>query len=157
MDHPAERHTLRGPIDRAALCRIRDVVETQEPLATPELDDYLDPIVLEVPFADGLCGAESARIDIQWTTRDDYKFHYSDSDGVNLRWGRHPHGDEYTDCAGIDHFHPPPAATSDPDQVEASCIEETTEVLVARGVLKCWRLAYERDSYEPLNTLENPP
>jgi len=35
-----------------------------------ELDDYLHPSVLEVVLDDGLCAANSARIDIQWTTRD---------------------------------------------------------------------------------------
>jgi len=58
-----------------------------EPLATAELDDYLHPSVLEVVLDDGLCAANSARIDIQWTTRDNYKFHYTDAEGVNLRWG----------------------------------------------------------------------
>lgn len=77
----AETHTLRGATDRPALLTIRDVVEETEPLATPELDDYLHPSVLEVMLDDGLCGAEDARIDIQWTTRDDYKFHYTDTKG----------------------------------------------------------------------------
>lgn len=35
-----------------------------EPLATAVLDDFLNPTTLEVTLNDGLCGAESARLDI---------------------------------------------------------------------------------------------
>jgi hypothetical protein len=35
-----------------------------EPLATAELDDYLNPSVLEVALDDGLCEADEAKIDI---------------------------------------------------------------------------------------------
>ena len=69
----AETHTLRGATDRPALLLIRDVVEEMEPPATAELDDYLHPSVLEVPFNNGLCVADEARIDVQWTTRDNYR------------------------------------------------------------------------------------
>jgi hypothetical protein len=44
----AETHTLRGATDRPALLTIRNVVEKMEPLATAELDTYLNPSVLEV-------------------------------------------------------------------------------------------------------------
>ncbi|MUV90523.1 hypothetical protein GJ629_11940 [Halapricum sp. CBA1109] len=152
-----ELHTLRGPIDRSALCTIRDVIGREEPLADPSLDDYLDPTVLEVPLADGLCDADTARIDIQWTTQADYKFHYSDADGVNFRWGKHPHGSDYIHVPGLEHFHPPPEATSDPTEVEASCIEQSVEVLVTRAVLTLWRVAYRAASYGPLNAASNPP
>ena len=153
----AETHTLRGATDRPALLTIRDVVEEMEPLATPELDDYLHPSVLEVMLDDGLCGAEDARIDIQWTTRDDYKFHYTDTEGVNLRWGKHTHAGDYIHVPGLEHYHPPPNASSDPDEVEASCISQSPEELVTRAVLKLWRVAYHTDSYEPLNAGRNPP
>jgi len=82
-----EDHSLRGPIDRPALITIRDLVDEAEPLATPQLDDFLNPSVLEVSLDNGLCGATSARIDVQWTTQADYKFHYTDSKDVNFRWG----------------------------------------------------------------------
>jgi hypothetical protein len=106
---------------------------------------------------DGLCGAEDARIDIQWTTRDDYKFHYTDTEGVNLRWGKHPHAGDYIHVPGLEHYHPPPNASSDPDEVEESCITQSPEELVTRAVLKLWRVAYHTDSYEPLNAGRNPP
>lgn len=152
-----EFHSLRGPIDRPALLTIRDIIERGEPLAAPSLDDYLNPTVLEVLLDDGLCRAESARIDVQWTTQADYKFHYTDSGGVNFRWGKHPHDGDYIHVPGRGNYHPPPDATSDPDEVEESCIKQSAEALVTRAVLKLWRVAYHADSYKPLNTASNPP
>lgn len=152
-----EGHSLRGPTDRPALLAIRDVFNTDEPLATAELDDYLDPEMLEVTFNDGLCGAETARIDVQWTTKDDYKFHYTDSRGVNLRWGKHPHNDDYVNVSGLEHYHPPPNASSDPSEVEDSCITQSPEKLVTRAVLTLWRVAYHAESVSPLNAGSNPP
>lgn len=153
----AESHTLHGPTDRPALVTIRDVVEKMEPLATAELDDYLHPSVLEVALDDGLCAADEARIDIQWTTQNHYKFHYTDTEAVNFRWGKHPHAGDYIHVDGFEHYHPPPNATSDPDEVEESCITQAPEELVTRAVLKLWRVAYHTDSYEPLNAGQNPP
>lgn len=152
-----EKHTLRGPTDRPALLKIREVVNREEPLATAELDDYLSPETLEVAFDDGLCDADTARMDIQWTTRNDYKFHYTDSDGVNLRWGKHLHDGDYIYVRGIEHYHPPPNASSDPEDVEDSCISQSPEELVIRAVLKLWRVAYHAESLAPLNAGSNPP
>ena len=152
-----ESHSLRGPIDRPALLTIRDIIEREEPLAAPSLDDYLNPTLLEVPLDDGLCCAESARIDVQWTTQADYKFYYTDADGVNFRWGKHPHDGDYIHVPGREHYHLPPDATSDPDDVEESCIKQSVEVLVTRAILKLWRVAYHADSYDPLNAAGNPP
>lgn len=39
----SEPHRLRGPIDRAVLIRIRDLVVDSEPLGTATLVDFLDP------------------------------------------------------------------------------------------------------------------
>ena len=153
----AESHALRGATDRPALLTIRAVVEEMEPLATAELDDYLHPSVLEVGLDDGLCAADEARIDIQWTTQADYKFHYTDTDAVDFRWGKHPHAGDYIHVSGFEHYHPPPTASSDPDEVEESCIKQAPEALVTRAVLKLWRVAYHTDSYEPLNAGRNPP
>jgi len=153
----AETHTLRGATDRPALLTIREVVADMEPLAEPELDDYLHPSVLDVALDDGLCEADGATIEIQWTTQDDYKFHYTDTEEVNFRWGKHAHGGDYVHVPGLEHYHPPPDASSDPNAVEASCITQSPEVLVTRAVLKLWRVAYHTDSYEPLNEGRNPP
>lgn len=152
-----ESHSLRGPIDRPALIAIRDVFDADEPLATAQLDDFLDPTTLEVRFDDGLCGTENARLDVQWTTRDDYKFHYTDSQGVNLRWGNHPHDGDYVQATGPEHYHPPPDASSNPNIVEDSCITQSPLLLVTRAVLKLWRVAYHTDSLTPLNAGSNPP
>ncbi len=118
----AEDHSLRGAIDRPAVLTIRDIIEEMEPLATAQPDDYLHPSVLEVSLEDGLCDADEARIDVQWTTQDDYKFHYTDTADVNFRWGNHPHGGDYIHVTGTEHYHPPPDASSDLADVENSCI-----------------------------------
>lgn len=152
-----ESHLLRGPTDRPALIAVRDVFNAEEPLATAQLDDFLDPDTLEVQFDDGLCGAENARIDVQWTTRDEYKFHYTDPQEVNFRWGKHPHDGDYVHASGLEHYHPPPDASSDPNAVEDSCITQSPELLVTRAVLKLWRVAYRADSLAPLNAGKNPP
>ena len=152
-----ESHSLRGPIDRSALLTIRQIIKQEEPLASLSLDDYLNPTVLEVTLDDGLGNADVSRIDIQWTTQSDYKFHYTDADGVNVRWGKHPHDGDYIHALGPEHYHPPPDATSDPNDVEDSCIKQPPEVLVTRAVLKLWRIAYHMDSYESLNSMSNPP
>lgn len=153
----AEPHSLRGAVDRPALCEIRDEIDRLEPLATPELDDFLDPSVLEVQLDDGLCEADAARIDVRWTTCDDYAFHYTDSTGVDLRWGRHPHGGDYARVTDTEHYHPPPDASSDPEAVEDSCVAVSPAVLVTRAVLKLWRVAYHRGSLAAPNAGENPP
>lgn len=70
-----ESHSLRGPVDRPALITIRDLFMQNEPLATATLDDFLNPSALEVQYEDGLLSADQSRIDIQWTTRNDYKYH----------------------------------------------------------------------------------
>jgi hypothetical protein len=82
-----ESHTLRGAIDRKALLTIRVICNQEEPPATATVDDYLSPNLLPIELADGLLDAESARIDIQWTTQGDYKFHYTDTLNQNFRWG----------------------------------------------------------------------
>lgn len=153
----AEEHTLRGATDRPALLTIRDIIEEMEPLASARLDDYLNPSVLEVVLDDGLCEANGARIDIEWTTQNDYKFHYTDTANVNLRWGKHPHGGDYIHVSGFEHYHPSPDASSDPDDVEDSCIIQSPKELVTRAVLKLWRVAYHTNSYTPLNAGSNPP
>lgn len=153
----SESHSLRGPIDRPALIAIRDVVIETEPLATAELDDFLNPASLEISFGDGLREADTARIDVQWTTHDDYKFHYTDSRGINLRWGKHPHDGDYVNVTGLAHYHPPPDASSDPNDVEDSCIMQSPATLVTRAVLKLWRAAYHAGSWAPLNAGQNPP
>lgn len=152
-----EPHSLRGAIDRRGLIAVRDLFDSNEPLAVATLDNFLNPDVLEVQYDDGLLSAEQSRIDVRWTVESDYKYHYTDSAGVNLRWGRHPHGDDYVSVPGLEHYHPPPDASSDPSAVEQSCIQQRPEELVTRAVMKLWRAAYHADSLDPLNAGRNPP
>lgn len=153
----AEPHALAGPIDRPALITIRDVVTATEPLATAQLDDFIDPQRLVVSLGDGLSDADTARIDVAWTTWDDYKFHYTDSDDVDFRWGHHDHDGDYVNAGGPEHFHPPPDASSQPDDVEASCITHRSPTLVTRAVLTLWRAAYHAADRSRLNAGDNPP
>jgi hypothetical protein len=154
---PADSHRLRGPIDRPVLITIRDIFNRNEPLSTATLDEFLDPSALIVEFVDGLGEAESARIDVAWTTKSDYTFHYTDAEGVNVRWGNHPHHGDYSNVPDTAHFHPPPDASSDPQAVEASCITQSSERLVTLAVLKLWRTAYHSGSLTALNAGHNPP
>lgn len=153
----AEGHSLRGPIDRPALITIRDLFDDEDPLATATLDDFLNPTRVAIHLDDGVEDAETARMDVRWTTRGDYTFHYTDDAGINTRWDRHPHGGEYVHADGLEHFHPPPDASSDPTAVEDSCIQQSVESLVARAVLKLWRTAYHADSVGAFNAGRNPP
>lgn len=152
-----EFHVLRGAIDRPAMFTIRDAFDEQEPLSTPQLDDFVSPNVLEVELADGLLDADDARIDVAWTTTGDYKFHYTDAEDLDLRWGNHPHAGEYSRVPGTEHFHPPPDASSDPELVGESCIEQSPPKLVTLAVIKLWRTAYHSDSLDALNSASNPP
>jgi hypothetical protein len=151
----AESHSLRGAIDRAALTTIRDLANETKPLASVRLDDPLDPGVLEIELAEGLRGAATARIDARWTTRDDYAFHYTDPNDLDLRWDRHPHGGDYVHVPGLERYHPPPDASSDSGAVEDSCLRVAPEKLVTRAVLKLWRVAYHAGSLAPLNAGRN--
>ena len=154
-DRTAEPHSLRGPIDRAALLEFRDVVESVEPLASAELDDFFDPGELRITLEDGIGDASEGRFDVAWSIRDDYNVHYTDDLGRDLRWDRHPHG--YPSPADDPHFHPPPDASSEPSVVEDSCVGVGSVPLVARATIALWRAAYESGTLEDANDLENPP
>ena len=54
------------------------------------------------------------------------------------------------------HYHPPPRASRDDDDVAASCLRVTETVLVARAVHQLWRAGYERETTAPLNDATNP-
>lgn len=41
---------------------------------------------------------------------------------VNLRWKKQAHGGDYIHVADLEHYYPPPDASSDPDDVEGPCI-----------------------------------
>jgi len=150
-----ESHSLRGPTDRGALCDFRDVFEEMEPLADGTLHDVIDPSELNIQLDDGIGAAESARLDIDWTTLDDYNVHYTDANGRDLRWDLHPN--DFPAAPDGRHFHPPPSATSDPDDVQESCIKRRGIELVARAVQKLRRKAYQDGSFAGINDAVDPP
>lgn len=155
LDTAEPSHSMRGPIDGPSLFDFRAEFERLEPLATGELDDPVDPTELTMMLSDGIGPSSSARLDVRWTTVDDYNVHYTDSEGRDLRWDVHPH--DFPRPADDRHFHPPPKASSASDDVEASCIEVSEVTLVARAVHALWRLAYDGGEFEGINAVENPP
>ena len=79
-----------GPIYLPALRRIRDLWLECEPLTdTVAYDDVIAPTELQIGLTDGLGDADAARLDIQWSERGMYSFHYVDSADVNWRFDRH--------------------------------------------------------------------
>ena len=151
----AESHSLRGAIDAGALHDFRAEFERLEPLSSGSLDDPVSPGELRLQLDDGIGEATTATITVRWSVRGDYTVHYSDDTDRNLRWDRHPH--EYTAPAGDGHFHPPPDASSDDEDVEASCIRVTELVLVARAIHQLWRAGYGGGTADSLNDASNPP
>lgn len=149
-DENAGSHRLRGAIDGDVLVTIRDVFDRHEPLATATLDDLIDPILLTVELTAGLREGSTSRFDIQWTVEDDYKFHYVEGK-LNFRWGHHPHDNDYN-VRGYGHFHPPPNASSDPNDVQDSCFTVHRPKIITRGILKNWRAAF----HEGLEEVNNP-
>lgn len=148
-------HSLRGPTDRGALIDFRDTFCQQEPLADGRLNDFFDPDELRISLTDGVGTAERARLDVVWTTKDDYNIHYTDSRARDLRWDVHPN--DYPNSPDTKHFHPPPDASSEPRDVAESCIEVCEIVLVARATHKLWRTAYDQGSFDGINDVSNPP
>lgn len=139
-----------GPIDYDALLTIRDVVLDTEPLVTQHrLDGRLDPgPELTITVGAGFGASPSGRFDVVWTEYDCYNFHYTEADGIEFRFDRHPEPN-----APPKHFHEPPdAVTRVP-----SCIEVEPPELVTRAVLNCWRTALSLDDPSVLNSRSNPP
>jgi hypothetical protein len=151
----SESHSLRGAIDAGALHDFRSEFERLEPLASGSLDDPVSPTELRLQLDGGIGEATTATITLRWSVQADYNVHYSDDTGRNLRWDVHPH--EYTTPDGDGHYHPPPNASTDDDDVAESCIGVTELVLVARAVHQLWRTGYETGSVDPLNDATNPP
>jgi hypothetical protein len=151
----SESHSLRGAIDAGALHDFRVEFERLEPLARGSLDDVVNPSELRLQLDDGIGEATVATITVRWSVQNDYNVHYSDDAGRDLRWDVHPH--EYTGPDGDGHYHPPPNASRDDDDVDASCISVTEVVLVTRAVHQLWRAGYDNDAVDSLNDGTNPP
>jgi hypothetical protein len=151
----SESHSLRGAIDASALHDVRAEFEQLEPLASGSLDDPVNPSELRLHLDDGIGEAATATITVRWSVRDDYNIHYSDETDRDLRWDLHPH--EYTAPGGDSHYHPPPNASGNDEDVEASCLRVTEILLVTRAVHQLWRAGYESGTVDPLNSATNPP
>lgn len=137
-----------GTISRTALERVRNGWIDAEPLTDETAyDDLVDPTKLRIHLEDGIGEATAARIDVRWSRRGNYSFHYADG-GIDWRFDRHPnpHSTEK-------HFHPPPDASG----TEPSCIEVEEVSLVTRAVHSLWRRAYERGDVSGINAGSNPP
>jgi hypothetical protein len=150
-----ESHALRGATDAGALHDFRTEFERLEPLANGSFGDPVSPGQLRLRMDDGIGSASAATLTVRWTVRNDYNVHYSDDADRNLRWDVHPH--TYTDPKGDGHYHPPPDASKNDDDVEASCLEVTELVLVARAVHQLWRAGYDSGTTDPLNDATDPP
>jgi hypothetical protein len=83
--------------------------------------------------------------------------HYTDARDIDLRRDRHPHDGDSQHASGPEHDHPPPDASTDPTDVEPSCISQSTERLVVRAVLTLWRAASHAESLDPLDAGSNRP
>lgn len=145
----SELYSLRDAIDAVALHDFRSGFERLEPLASGSLDDLVSPRELRLQLNDAIGEATTATITVQWSVRDDYNVHCSDDMDQNLRWDLHPY--KYTTPDRDGHYHPPPNASSDDNDVEASCIRVTEIILVVRAVHQLWRAGYESGTVDPLN------
>jgi hypothetical protein len=140
-----------GAISLPALRRIRTLWLDIEPLVSDtRYDSPVAPAELQVDLADGIGDADAARLDIRWSERGMYAFHYAGSDGIDWRFDRHPNPHSPTA-----HFHPPPAATA--ADAEPSCLAVQEVSLVTRAVHAAWRAAYDHDDLDRLNSASNPP
>lgn len=126
-----------GPIDYPALRQIRDLIGSEEPLADSVMfDDAANPTELIVTFTAG--SDRPGRLEITWWQRGGYRFHYTESNGVDLRFDRHPKSG-----APDTHFHPPPDAGPATASVLAGA---NRPQVVTRAVLARWREAVVGDT-----------
>lgn len=119
-----------GPVEYPILRQIREILLNEEPLVDAvTFDDPANPTELIVEFTTGL--ASPGRLEITWWTSGAYRFHYTEPDGLDFRFDRHPKAD-----APTAHFHPPP----DTGRAEPSFLAGVTQPqVVTRAVLARWR------------------
>lgn len=136
-----------GPIDFPSLQQIRDLLLSEEPLVeSATFDDQVNPTELIVEFLAGLDAP--GRMEITWWKRGAYRYHYTESEGVDFRFDNHPKdGDPNT------YFHPPPDARD----AEPSFLSGVTQPqIVTRAVITRWRRAgIEGHGHRTLNSDRN--
>lgn len=133
-----------GPVDTVVLQQIRNLGVQEEPLVEEtSFDNPIDPTELVVELAIGM--AEPGRFEITWWQRGAYRYHYTESDGIDFRFDRHPKDD-----APDTHFHPPP----DGGPAARSILQNVTQAqVVTRVVLSQWRAAIvDERGLDVLNT-----
>ena len=121
-----------GPVSHPVLQQIRDLLVTEEPLVVvAEFDTPVSPSELLVEFETGL--ETAGRFEITWWEAGAYRFHYTEPDGVDFRFDRHP-----KDGAPQAHFHPPPDAGA----AEPSLLASTSQPqVITRVIVSQWRSA----------------
>lgn len=121
-----------GPVSHPVLQQIREIFLAEEPLVeTTRFDTPISPTELIVEFETGLNAA--GRFEITWWEQDAYRFHYTETDGVDFRFDNHP-----KDSAPEAHFHPPPNA----GVAEPSILDGITQPqIVTRVIHSQWRKA----------------
>jgi len=121
-----------GPVSYPVLQQIRDIFLTEEPLVeTTQFDTPVSPAELVIEFQSGL--AAPGRFEITWWEAGAYRVHYTEPDGIDFRFDRHP-----KEAAPETHFHPPP----DAGPAEPSILAGTTQPqIVTRVIITQWRNA----------------
>jgi hypothetical protein len=133
-----------GPVEYAILQQIRDLLVNEEPLVeTTAFDTPVNPTELIVAFSAGLDAL--GRMEITWWRHDAYRYHYTEPDGVDFRFDKHP-----KEGAPDAHFHPPP----DAGDAEPSFLMGVSQPQVGtRAVIARWRQAIiEGEGLETLNS-----
>jgi len=121
-----------GPVSHPVLQQIRDLLVTEEPLVVvAEFDTPVSPSELLVEFETGL--ETAGRFEITWWEAGAYRFHYTEPDGVDFRFDRHP-----KDGAPQAHFHPPPDAGAAEPSLLAGASQPQ---VVTRVIVSQWRSA----------------
>ena len=109
-----------GSVDLPVLQQIQTLLIEQEPLVeSTRFDDPINPTELVVEFT--LADRSHSRLEVTWWQTGAYRFHYTESDGINFRYDNHPKS-----AVPDAHFHPPPNA----GLAESSFLGSATRPLV---------------------------
>ena len=132
-----------SPVDYPTLQQICSLLVNEEPLVeSTTFDDPVNPTELVVEFSTGL--DSPGRMEITWWKRGGYRYHYTEPDGVDFRFDKHPKAD-----APNAHFHPPP----DAGQATQSVLTDISQPQIIRAVISRWRRALiEGQGLDSLNS-----
>lgn len=83
-----------------------------------KIDDIINQQSLALHLSDGVGSGKEARINVRWSTTDDYNAHYTDTARVGFHWNCHPQ--EYPASPADSHFYVPPNAVTDLMGIELS-------------------------------------